>query len=401
MHYPLEGIKVLDLSQFLSGPRCTQLLADLGAEVVKLEGPAGETMRLWMKLIPGQEKSFSNWHRSKQGVTLNLKHPEGVALFKKLVPHFDVLVENLSPGALEEMGAGWEALHQLHPGLVYCSISGFGRDAPLSHRPAFDLIAQATGGIMAAQNMRSRSPGVFFGDLVSGAYAAVGILAALRYREATGQGQLVDVSMQDVMYFHNFRSLQSRSAKGEESALTAALGGSFDDLFTSEEGLPFWRPYPARDGYIAVVFLTDKQWKTMCDLIGQPELKDDPRFSNFVTRVKNREVVRQALADWMKTKTVREIEKLLDRNKIPCGVVLSCEETNEDENLKARGMIASVEDQDHQPVPTPGIPIRLSASPGALRSAAPKLGEHNQAVLGKLLGLSGDELKQLKARGVI
>ena len=127
MQYPLEGIKVLDLSQFLSGPRCTQLLADLGAEVVKLEGPAGETMRLWMKLIPGQERSFSNWHRSKRGITLNLKHPEGVGLFKKLVPHFDVLVENLSPGALEEMGAGWEDLHKIHPGLIYCSISGFSR----------------------------------------------------------------------------------------------------------------------------------------------------------------------------------------------------------------------------------------------------------------------------------
>jgi CoA:oxalate CoA-transferase len=401
MLYPLEGIKVLDLSQFLSGPRCTQLLADLGAEVVKLEGPAGETMRLWMKLIPGQEQSFSNWHRSKQGITLNLKHPEGVALFKKLVPHFDVLVENLAPGALEEMGAGYDELHKLHPGLIYCSISGFGRNAPLSHRPAFDLIAQATGGIMAAQNMTSRSPGVFFGDLVSGAYAAFGILAALRFREATGQGQLVDVSMQDVMYFHNFRSLQLRSAQGEESAMDEALGGSFDDLFTSGEGMPFWRPYAAQDGTIAVVFLTDKQWKTMADLIGRPELKDDPRFANFVTRVKNREAVRQALADWMKNKSVREIEQLLDQNNIPCGVVLSCDEVNEDANLKARGMIAFVEDSDHAQVPTPGVPIRLSASPGALRSAAPKLGEHNQMILGQLLGLSESELKSLKAKGVI
>jgi len=401
MRYPLEGIKVLDLSQFLSGPRCTQLLADLGAEVVKLEGPAGETMRLWMKLIPGQEKSFSNWHRSKQGVTLNLKHPEGVSLFKQLVLHFDVLVENLAPGALEEMGAGWEVLHRLHPGLVYCSISGFGRNAPLSHRPAFDLIAQATAGIMAAQNAVSRSPGVFFGDLVSGAYAAVGILAALRWREFSGEGQLVDISMQDVMYFHNFRSLQARSTKGEESALAAALGGSFNDLFTSEEGLPFWRPYPARDGYIAVVFLTDKQWKTMADLIGRPELKDDPRFSNFVTRVKNREAVRKVLADWMKQKSVREIEALLDKNKIPCGVVLSCDEVNEDQNLMARNMITFVEDDDGEKIPTPGIPIRLTASPGALRSPAPRLGEHNSEVLGKLLGLSEKELQQLKAKGVV
>lgn len=401
MKYPLEGIKILDLSQFLSGPRCTQLLADLGAEVVKLEAPSGETMRLWMKLIPGQEKSFSNWHRSKKGITLNLKHPEGVALFKRLVLKFDVLVENLAPGTMEEMGLGWETLHSLHPGLIYCSISGFGRGAPLSHRPAFDLIAQATGGIMAAQNAVNRSPGVFFGDLVSGAYAALGVLAALRWREAKGEGQLVDISMQDVMYFHNFRALQARSVRGEENALAAALGGSFNDLFTSEEGLPFWRPYPARDGYIAVVFLTDKQWKTMCEVIGRPELKDDPRFAHFVMRVKHREAVRRILSDWMKERTVREIEAVLDANRIPCGAVLSCEEVNEDPNLRARGMIAAVEAEDGGEIPTPGIPIRLSASPGAIRSPAPRLGEHNAEVLGRLLDLSAAELQELKAKGVL
>ena len=234
MNFSLEGLRVLDLSMFLSGPRASQILADLGAEVVKVEPPSGETMRLWMMLIPDQEESMTHWHRNKKGISLDIRNPEGARILRQLVVHFDALIENLAPGTMEKCGLGYDDLKTINPGLIYCSISGFGKRSPNSRRVAFDIIAQATGGIMAAQGVRHRSPGVFFGDLVSGAYASIGILAALRHREHTGQGQLVDVSMQDVMYFHNFRAMQVRMQKDPER-IAEARGGTFEDLFTSEE----------------------------------------------------------------------------------------------------------------------------------------------------------------------
>ena len=387
MNMPLEGIRVLDFSMFLSGPRASQLLADFGAEVVKVEPPGGETMRLWMMLIPDQEESMTHWHRGKKGISVEIRKPEGAELMKKLVPRFDVLIENLAPGTMDRCGLSYQELKKINPRLIYCSISGFGKDAPRSHRVAFDIIAQATGGIMAAQRAEHRSPGVFFGDLVSGAYAAFGILTALRRRDQTGEGQLVDISMQDVMYFQNFRAFQVRMHKNMDQ-IKETLGGSFEDLFTSPEGLPFWRPYQARDGYVAVVFLTDRQWQAMCDIIGKPEYKSDERFANLIQRVKNRELIRDELNAWMEARSAAEIEKVLDEHRIPCGRVLSTGEANEDLNLKARGMIAEVEAEDGHRIPSPGIPIKLSETPGRLRGRGPSVGEHNAEVYGEYLGLS-------------
>ncbi len=397
---PFSGVKVLDFSMFLSGPRASQILADFGAEVVKVEPPGGETMRLWVMLVPGQAESMSHWHRNKKGITLNIRTPEGRDMVKKMIRDFDVLIENLAPGAMEKCGLSYEDLREINPGLVYCSISGFGKNAVHSDRVAFDIIAQATGGIMDAQRTRERSPGVFFGDLVSGAYAAMGIMAALRSRDATGKGQLVDVSMQDVMYFHNYRAFQRRMHEDIEK-VSAALGGGFEELFGGEEGLPFWKPYRTKDGHVAVVFLTDRQWADMCDLIGKPELKDDERFANLITRVKHRDAIKEAVRDWMEGKTSEEIERELDKCKIPCGRVLSVDEVNVDENLRQRGMLASIPDDRGNPIPVPGIPIKLSDTPGEISSRGPKVGEHNREVYGKLLGLSDEEIEALAEKGVI
>jgi CoA:oxalate CoA-transferase len=397
----LEGIKVLDLSQFLSGPRCTEMLCDFGAEVIKLEPPSGETMRLWMNLVPGQDRAMTIWHRSKKAITLNLKHPKGVEIFRKLVPHFDVLVENLAPGTLDNAGVGYDDLAKVHPGLIYCSISGFGREGPLSHRLAFDLIAQATGGIMHSLRLPDRPPGVFFGDLVSGAYAAFAILAALRYREATGKGQLIDVPMQDVMYFHDFQSMQMRSIEPVRGKVKEALGGDFMDLFGSEEGMPFWNSYRAKDGYIAVVFLTDRQWGIMSDLIGKPELKTDPRFAHLFARIANRAEVQEVVRDWMETKTIKELDKILDEHRIPCGIVADADMVNSDPSLKAHGMLTTAQDREYGEVACPGIPVKMSASPGKITSSAPRLGEHNIEIYSQYLDLDADEVERLKKDGVI
>lgn len=401
MNMPFSGIRVLDLSMFLSGPRASQLLADFGAEVVKVEPPSGETMRMWMMLIPDQEESMTHWHRNKKGISLEIRKPEGAELLKKLAPHYDVLIENLAPGTMEKCGLGYEDLKKINPRLVYCTISGFGKDAPHSQRVAFDIIAQATGGIMAAQRTVSRSPGVFFGDLVSGAYACVGILAALRHRDKTGQGQMVDISMQDVMYFHNFRAFQVRMQKNAEK-VKQAMGATFEDLFAGDDGLPFWRPYKARDGYVAVVFLTDRQWQAMCDIIGKPEYKTDPRFGNLIERVRHRELIREEMKAWMESRDAAEIEKVLDQYRIPCGRVLETHEVNKDVNLMAREMITEVKADDGHMIPLPGIPIKLSESPGSIRDSGPSVvGQHNAEIYGKLLGLSPEELRKLKAEGVI
>jgi CoA:oxalate CoA-transferase len=401
MEQALSGIKVLDLSQFLSGPRCTEMLCDFGAEVVKVEPPVGETMRLWMNLVEGQDRAMTVWHRSKKAVTLNLKHEKGVEMLKRLVPHFDVLVENLAPGTLDKAGVGWDELRKIHPGLIYCSISGFGREGPLSHRLAFDLIAQATGGIMHSLQLPHRPPGVFFGDLVSGAYAAFAILAALRWRDATGEGQIIDVPMQDVMYFHDFQSMQMRAIEPVKDKVKDALGGDFLELFGSDEGMPFWNSYKAKDGYIAVVFLTDRQWGIMADLIGRPELKTDPRFSNLFARIANRDEVQEVVREWMETKTVAELDKILDEHRIPCGIVATADMVNQDDSLKAHDMLTSAPDTEYGEIASPGIPVKMSASPGRITSSAPRLGQHNLEIYSKYLKLDAKDLEELKKEGVI
>ncbi len=403
MALPLEGIKVLDLSQFLSGPRCTQLLADFGAEVVKLEPPIGEAMRLLMLPVKGMDRSLSNWNRNKKGITLDIRHPKGKELFLKLVPHFDVLVENLAPKTLDKLGVGYDQLSKIHPQLIYCSISGFGREGPKSERVAFDLIAQATAGILSAMGIPDRVHPVFFGDLVSGAYAAFAILVALFHRQRTGEGQLIDVSMQDVMYFHNFLAIDKRSVEQGKlkEPLEKAMGGTFTDFFQGRKGAPFWNIYQARDGYIAIVFLTDAQWKRICGIIGHPELAEDPRFANVILRVKHREEYRHYFQEWVEKYTVAEVEKILVENRIPCGIVANAEQVNKDPHLIARGMITWCQDPIYGKVAVPGIPIKLSRSPGEIQRSAPHLGEHNQEIFQKYLGLNEKDLEELKKEKII
>jgi crotonobetainyl-CoA:carnitine CoA-transferase CaiB-like acyl-CoA transferase len=396
----LKGIKVLDLSMFLSGPRTSQLLADFGAEVVKVEPPEGETMRLWMMMVPHMKDAMTHWHRNKKCISLNIRNPEGAELLRKLVKEFDVLLENLAPGTLDKLGLSYDDLIKINPGLIYCSISGFGKDAPYSHRVAFDIIAQATGGIMSSMGLEHRPPGVFFGDLVSGAYAAIGILTALRHRDKTGEGQLVDISMQDVMYFHNFAAIESRMKKDYELQ-EGEREINIVKLLAGEEGTPMWRSYKAKDGYVAMVFLTDRQWKAMCDIMGHPEYKDDPRFSDIIQRVRNGDQVEGIINEYMKDKSADEIENALDKARIPCGQVRDVIAVNEDPNLIARGMIDEIEHADGHKIPLPGIPFKLSKSPGKVTSICPDVGEDNVEIFKKYLGLNEEDIHQLKEKGAV
>jgi len=401
----LEGLKVLDLSQFLSGPRCGQLLGDMGADVIKLETPLwGETMRLMLSPIQGMDRALSNWNRNKRGITLDLRNPKGREIYWKLVDKMDVVIENFAPGMMDKLGLTWEEHQRRNPKLIYCSITGFGKTGPYKDRVAFDLIAQASSGIMFAQKTPHMTPGVFFGDFVGGAYGALGILEAVLARQKTGLGQLVDISMQDVMYFHNFRALDSKSADPIRDFIEKTLGEPMDDVITSEER-PFacWYSYPVKDGYVAIVMLTDRQWDdAMTKIMNKPDITTkNPKFANVVERIKSRDDYIQLFKEWFSERTAAEVEKAMVDCKIPCSIVKDLEQVNSDPQLASRDMHLEIEHPRYGKIPTPGIPIKLSETPGKIYSASPDLGQHNEEIYKELLDISPDELEALKKEMVI
>ena len=402
---PLEGLKVLDMSQFLSGPRCAQLLGDMGADVIKLEPPLwGETMWLMLSPIPGMDRALSNWNRNKRGITLDIRNPKGREIYWKLVDKVDVVVENFAPGMMDKLGLTWEEHQRRNPKLIYCSIMGFGRTGPYKDRVAFDLIAQASGGIMYAQKTPHMTPGVFFGDFVSGAYAAIGVLEAILVRQKTGRGQLVDIAMQDVMYFHNFRALDSKSAETIKDDIQKTLGEPMDDVITSEKRpFPCWYSYPVKDGYVAIVMLTDRQWDdAMIRIMNKPDITTkNPKFANVVERIKSRDDYLALFKEWFSQRTAAEVEKAMVECKIPCSIVKNIEQVNSDPQLKSRDMHLEVEHPRYGAIPTPGIPIKLSETPGKIKSPAPDLGQHNAEVYKEFLGMSEVDVEELKKERVI
>jgi CoA:oxalate CoA-transferase len=397
----LEGIRILDLSQFLSGPRCTQILAQAGAEVIKIEPPVGETMRL-LTMATGTERMMSLVNPNKKCIVLDLKQEIGRDIFRRLVKVSDVVVENFAPGTMDRMGLGYEALKGLHQGLIYAAISGFGRSGPYQDRLAFDIIAQATGGIMSANEREDRPPAIFFADLVSGAYCANGILMALLHRERTGIGQLVDISMQDVMYFHHFPAQCQRALEVVKEEIRGIIGKPLDKLFSDPENpVPFWNSYRARDGYVVVVALTDSLWNRFMEAIGRSDLIGDQRFLNIVGRVKNAREGIEIVSSWMRNHTVQEIVHIMYQAKVPCAPVLNKEQVNEDPQLKAREMHLERDHPRLGRVAIPGCPIKLTETPCEVEAPCPDLGTHSEQVLKALLKLSQKEISELRAQRVI
>jgi len=397
----LEGIKVLDLSQFLSGPRCSQLLALKGAEVVKVEPPVGETMRLLARIMRS-ERMMSTMHQNKKGIVVDMKKDEGRELIRRLAGKADIVVENFAPGLMKKIGLDYENLREDNQRLIYVSISGFGRTGPLSGNVAFDIVAQATAGIMFAYKMENRTPKIYFADLVSGAYAALGAVEALLHRERTGKGQLVDVSMQDVMYFHNFSAFNENALAPVMEEVEKMLGRSMTNLLTDDaHPLPFWASYKASDGYVVIVALTDGEWKSLMEIIGRPDAIDDFRFNNFLVRIQNAEEGIKMIAPWVEAHTVEEVTAALGERKVPCAPVLNFEQVNRHPQLAARGMHTTVEDPKFGPIVVPGDPIKLSDFPDDVRSSCPHLGQHTREVLADWLGMAEDEIAALKKKHVV
>jgi crotonobetainyl-CoA:carnitine CoA-transferase CaiB-like acyl-CoA transferase len=391
----LDGIKVIDLSQFISGSRCTQILADMGAEVVKIEPPEGDTLRLIFSLIPGAERNYSVFNRNKYGISLDWRHPGGLEIMHRLAAKADIFVHNLIPGTLERNHLGYADLKKIRKDIIYLALSGFGSSGTNPQRAAFDIVAQATSGQFWNDLENLRPPSNYWADLISGAYAALAGLLALIHRMKTGEGQFVDISMQDVLYFNNYRAMIDRSMEPIMDQAQRTLGRRPDEVLNSADRMPFYGFFKSRHGKVAIVALTQRQWEDLANITGHPELATDPRFNNIVSQIHNHEDTVRRIEEWTSKNTSEEIIAVLEAKKIPCGMAYSSKQVNKDENLKTRGMFSSVFHEKFGEIDVPGIPFHFSQTPGNVRSAAPMPGEHNRLVLEQWLGLTEDEINDL------
>jgi formyl-CoA transferase/CoA:oxalate CoA-transferase len=396
MQFPLEGVKVLDLSHALAGPFCSTMLADYGAQVIKIEPPGlGDIARAWGTPLPGGETDyFVSLHRNKQGMVLDLKNPEGKETFLRLVERCDVVLENYRAGALARLGLDYETARKRNPGIIYCSISGFGQDGPYRDRPALDLILQAESGMISVTGEaggHGARAGVSIADLTAGMNAAFGILLALRAKEKSGIGQAIDVSMMEGQLALLGTMIANHCATGE---VPAPMGTAYKAL------LPY-QTFQTKTRDLALAVGSEKLWKTFCPVIGCAELADDPRFCSNGDRNRNRAALIEKLQQVFLSRSYEEWEALLSKNGIPVGAINNLAQVVEHAQVKARGSIAEIDHPRAGKLRVVGVPVRLSATPGAIRSPAPALGEHTAAVLGDMLGMDAREIDALRAAGAL
>ena len=397
----LEGIKVIDITQFISGSRCTQILADMGAEVVKVEPPQGDTLRMIFNMTPGVERNYSVFNRNKYGIAVDMHKPQGREIILKLATMSYIFVHNLMPGSLEKQGLGYEDIRFLKEDIIYAGISGFGAVGTGPERAAFDIIAQATGGQFWNNQDTFLMPDNVWGDLVTGAYAAMSILLALIHRIKTGQGQYIDISMQDVMYYNNYRAMMDKALEPIMADVEKRLGRKPKDVLNSSDRMPFYGFFKARDGKVAIVSLTPRQWKDLAEIVGHPEMASDPRFSNLLVQIHNHEEAVQLIEEWTAAHTAEEIISVLESKRIPCGIAYTVGQVNNDENLKQREMFQRVRHEKYGDIDIPGFPFKFSEAPGSIRMPAPGLGEHTRLVLERWLGYTSDEVQELYKKGII
>ena len=397
---PLHGLVVLDITRVVAGPYCSMILADLGARVIKVEHPEDpDYVRGFPPLVGEGDARFSaffaQYNRHKEGITLNLKHEEGRALLKRLVARADVLVENFRPGTMQRFGVGYEALREVNPRLVYAAISGFGQTGPNALKPGFDNSGQATGGLWSMNGFPDRPPvrvGTIVGDVSATLFAAIGVLAALREAERTGQGQMVDVSQQDSVLALTENAVVKYTVDGE---IAAPLGNDH----------PFVRPYgqfPCRDGHVFFGGYNDKLWALSCRKFGTPELVADPEIDTMAKRFDPRVYARRVapvVEGWFRDRRKAELEALAG-DDIPLCAVKNIREVVEDPHIAARDMIVDVEYPEGR-IGMFGTPIKLSRTQADARGRAPRLGEHNAGVYAELLGLGADELQRLRSLGAV
>ncbi|HUR81856.1 MAG TPA: CoA transferase [Thermoanaerobaculia bacterium] len=393
---PLAGITVVDFTRVLSGPYCTMLLADMGARVIKVEQPGrGDDTRAWgPPFIEGESAYFLSINRNKESLTLDLKHDSAKGILESLLREADVLVENFRPGTMERLGLGYEALSARHPALVYCSISGFGQSGPRSSEPGYDAVMQGEGGLMSITGAAGGPPfrlGVAISDIVSGMFAAQGIAMALLARVRTGRGQRVDVGMLDA----------TAALLTYQAGIYFATGSTPGRMGNRHPSIVPYETFAASDGDFVVAVGNDEQWRRFCRAIGTPELEADARFATNRGRVTHYDALQPLLVQRLASRTRGEWVSALKSAGVPCGAVRDIAEVLQDRHLDAREMIETVEHMTAGTVRVLGVPIKLSDTPGRVRTAPPTLGQHTDAVLSNDCGLGAEDIQALRGAGVV
>ena len=395
---PLKGLRVLDLTRVLAGPTCTQMLGDRGAEVIKVERPgAGDDTRGFAPpAMPGTDQSayFIGVNRNKRSVTVDIAAPEGQKIIRQLLEDTDILVENFKVGALAKYGLGYEQVHAAHPGIIYCSITGFGQTGPYAPRPGYDALIQAMGGVMSLTGEIMGEPqkvGIPVADVFAGLYGCIGILAALRHREKTGQGQQVDIGMLDTHVAWLANQGMNFLATGENPP---RLGNQHPNI------VPY-QVFPTADGYMVLSIGNDPTFKRFCEAFDLAYLLDDPRFATNSARVENRQFVTDTLTPTMRARPTKEWVDRLEALKIGCGPINTLKDVFADPHVIARGMVIEMAHTSGVPVQVIANPVRLSETPADYRTAPPVLGQHTEEILRDLLGMSATQFNKLKAKGIV
>jgi CoA:oxalate CoA-transferase len=396
-HGPLQGIRVLDLTWVLSGPFCTLTLADLGADVVKVERPPyGDVSRTTGPIIDGESGYFFSVNRGKRSAALDLSSEEGKAIFLRLVREADVLVENFTPGKMAALGLGYEQLSEENPRLIYAAISGYGQTGPMREKPALDVIVQGAGGVMSVTGYPDGDParpGLSLGDIAAGLYCAIGVLAALQERERSGLGQLVDISMLDCQIAIQENAYMRYHLTGETPVRLGTRHPS---------AVPF-QAFPTADGWmvLALAWSVPNQWALLCSELGVPELIDDERFFSAAARSRNHGELEPLLQEAFRQRPTAEWVAALEQYNIPCGPLNTIPEAAALEQVAEREMLPEVPHKTFGPVRLANSPIKLSRTPAGIRGTSPDMGQHSREVLREVLSLDDALLDRLVAEQVV
>ena len=392
----LDGLTVLDLTRVLAGPFCTMMLADMGANIIKIEQAGkGADERQMGPFLNGESAYFMNLNRNKKGMSLNLKSDKGKEIFKELVKKADIVIENYRPGTMEKLGLGYDVLKEVNPRIIYAAVSGFGHYGPYSDRPGYDIIAQAMSGLMSTTGWPGGHPtrsGTAMGDVLGGLSCAIGILSAVYNRCHTNQGQKVDVALVDsavasleiinMIYF-------------TEGRLPQRIGNRYESVYPYDS-------FQAKDNLVIVAGGNDKLWGLISKHIGRPELAEHPDYARTRDRVKNHVAVRALVEAWTQTKTAKEVVDELLAIGVPAAPIYNIEEVVNDPHIGgAREMFVDIEHPKAGPIKVTGSHIKLSDTKASVRTPSPALGEHNEEVLSTMLGLGADEIAALKNEGVL
>ena len=393
---PLQGFTVLDFTRVLSGPYCTMQLADMGARVIKIEQPGkGDDTRAWgPPFVHGESAYFLSINRNKESLTLDLKNPRAMRVLETLLAKADVLVENFRPGTMSRLGLAYEQLSERFPRLVYCSISGFGQTGPRRSEPGYDAVVQAEGGLMSITGSAEGQPfrlGVAISDIVSGMFAAQGVAFALLARERTGRGQFVDIGMLDA----------TAALLTYQAGIYFATGTTPGRMGNRHPTIVPYETFEAADGDFVVAVGNDDQWRRFCAALKLDALATDDRFTTNRLRLANYDTLRPMLGKTLRSRTRAEWVEDLKKAGVPCGSVRDVAEVLQDPQLNARGMIQQVEHAVAGAVRVTGVPIKLSDTPGAVRTAPPTLGQHTESILSVDAGLEPHEIEDLRASRVV